>query len=499
MHAGHRSGSGRTPLETSLSVERAARLVDDLVELLGPAGVVADRERLSTYESDGLALFRQAPWLVVLPRDTAQASRAMARLWAEGLAIVPRGAGTGLSGGATAVQGGAVLSTARMRDLLELNVENRFARVQAGLVNAHLSKACARHGLFYAPDPSSQQACTLGGNFANNSGGPHCFKYGSTVRHVLGLVAVDARGNVLDLSEPRLDPSGFDLVGVLTGSEGTLVLATELTLRLLPTPERTETLLAVFGKLGQACDAVSDLIARNLEPSAIEILDRLTIEAVEASVYRAGYPLDADAVMLLDVEGSTAEVEELVEELEAVLLANGGRDLRRASTALERKRLWAGRKGAFGAMGRVAPDLYVTDAVVPRTRLAELVAGTAEICRELGLKLANVFHAGDGNLHPNICYDGRDADEVARVLEAGHRIQDLCLAAGGALSGEHGLGLEKRDGMCALFTQADLDVMGKLRDAFDPERRMNPDKLLPTRPCMELRTAPPRRPNEVRG
>lgn len=480
-------------------MERAARLVDDLVAFLGPAGVVADRERLSTYESDGLALFRQAPWLVVLPRDTAQASRAMARLWADGLAIVPRGAGTGLSGGATAVRGGAVLSTARMRDLLELDVENRFARVQAGLVNAHLSKACAGHGLFYAPDPSSQQACTLGGNFANNSGGPHCFKYGSTVRHVLGVVAVDARGDVLDLSEPRLDPLGLDLVGVLTGSEGTLVLATELTLRLLPTPERTETLLAVFGKLGQACDAVSDLIARNLEPSAIEILDRLTIEAVEASVYRAGYPLDADAVMLLDVEGSTAEVDEIVEELEAVLHANGGRELRRASTALERKRLWAGRKGAFGAMGRVAPDLYVTDAVVPRTRLAELVAGTAEICRELGLKLANVFHAGDGNLHPNICYDGRDANEVARVLEAGHRIQELCLAAGGALSGEHGLGLEKRDGMCALYNQADLDAMGKLRDAFDPERRMNPDKLLPTRPCMELRTAPPTLPGEDRG
>lgn len=467
---------------------RAERLVTDLARIVGPRAVVADQERLSTYESDGLALYRHRPWLVVLPRNTPEAAAVMARLAQDELPIVPRGAGTGLTGGASPVRGGAVVSTSRMRDLIELDVQGRYARVQAGLVNADLTHACSKHGLFFAPDPSSQQACTLGGNVANNSGGPHCFKYGSTVRHVLGLVAVDAKGSVLDLGEPRCEPAGLDLVGALVGSEGTLALITEVTLRLLPAPERVETLLAVFAELSEACDTVTALIAQQLEPSAIEILDRLTIEAVEASVYRAGYPVDAGAVLLLDVEGTAAEVEELIEALEEVVRAHGGRELTRAANAADRGHLWAGRKGAFGALGRVAPDLYVTDAVVPRTRLAELVAGTTAICRELGLKLANVFHAGDGNLHPNICYDGRDADEVRRVLEAGQRIQDLCLAAGGSLSGEHGLGLEKRDGMCALFNQSDLDSMGRLRTAFDPARRMNPDKLLPTRPCMEVRT-----------
>ncbi len=472
----------------------AAELLSRLETRLGPRGLVVDRERLSTYESDGLALYKQRPPLVVLPRDTREASDALALLHSFGVPVVARGAGTGLTGGSTPVPGGAVLSTARMRDVITLEPEGRWARVQAGVVNSDLSKVAAKHGLFYAPDPSSQQACTLGGNVGNNSGGPHCFRHGSTSRHVLGLVAVLADGEVLDLTGgpagPLLDPAGFDLVGALVGSEGTLALVTEVVVRLLPVPERIETLLAVFSHLEDACRAVSALIAERLEPSAIEILDRLTIEAVEASVYRAGYPTDADAVLLLDVEGTAAEVSQTAEALEALILAHGGRELRRAAGAEERRQLWAGRKGAFGAMGRVAPDLYVTDAVVPRTRLAELVAGTTEICRELGLKLANVFHAGDGNLHPNICYDARDADEVARVLEAGERIQALCIAAGGSLSGEHGIGYEKRDGLCELFAQADLDAMGTLRDAFDPGRRLNPGKLLPTRACLELHTPP---------
>jgi glycolate oxidase subunit GlcD len=465
-------------------------LIDDLRRILGPRGVIADRTRLSSYESDGLALLARTPEVICLPRTTEEARAVVERLDRAGLPIVARGAGTGLTGGATPIEGGAVLSTARMRDVLEVDPVDRFARVQAGVVNVDLDRAAAAHGLRYAPDPSSQAACTIGGNVANNSGGPHCFKHGNTQRHVLGAVIVLPGGELLDLSEPLLDPDDLDLVGYFVGSEGTLGLATELTVRLVPRPAVTETLLAVFTSLDAACDAVTEMIAERLDPSAIEILDRLTIEAVEQSVFAAGYPTDAEAVALLDVEGGRAEVDDLVARCSAVLERHGGFDLRRAASDAERARLWAGRKGAFGAMGRVAPDLYVADAIVPRTRLRETVAHTVEVCRELGLKLATVFHAGDGNLHPNICYDRRDPDEVRRVLEAGDRILSHCVAVGGSLTGEHGVGIEKRDHLCDTFDQATLDCMGAVRRAFDPRGRWNPGKTLPVRACLEIHQKP---------
>ncbi len=463
----------------------------DLWDICGPRGVIANPTSLLPYESDGLAMLHVKPELVVLPRNTRQASDVMRLLHREGVPVVGRGAGTGLSGGATPVEGGVVVSTARMRDVLEVNAEDRYARVQAGVVNVDLSGACARHGLFYAPDPSSQMACTIGGNVAENSGGPHCFKYGATTQHVLGLVIVGHDGEVIDLSEPKVDPLGYDLVGLFVGSEGTFGLATEVTVRLTPRPEVVEVLLGVFASLDGACDSVTDVIAERLDPSALEILDRLTIEAVEDSVFAAGYPKDAGAVLLMETEGSEVEVAANVRAIRAILEKHGALSVRTARDEAERKKLWAGRKGAFGAMGRVAPDLYVADAVVPRTKLRELVRRTVEIASERDLRLATVFHAGDGNLHPNICYDRRDADEVKRVLEAGHEILKTCIEAGGSLTGEHGVGLEKLEEMELLFAPEDLATMCVVRDVWDPDRRMNPGKLIPLRACREVRTLPP--------
>jgi glycolate oxidase subunit GlcD len=404
-----------------------------------------------------------------------------------GIPVVARGAGTGLSGGATPVENGVVISTSRMRDVLEVNAADRFARVQAGVINADLSVACGRHGLFYAPDPSSQRACTVGGNVAENSGGPHCFKYGATTRHVLGLVIVTADGRVLDLSEPAVDPSGYDLVGLFVGSEGMFGIATEVTVRLLPIPPVVETFLAVFQDLDPACDSVTEIIAARLEPSAIEILDRLTIEAVESSVLAAGYPKEAGAVLLVEVEGAEVEVAETARAVREIVARHRPIEIRSARGAAERAQLWAGRKGAFGAMGRIAPDLYVADVVIPRTKLGWLVRKATEICREKRLRIANVFHAGDGNLHPNICYDRRDADETRRVLEAGDEIMKLCIESGGSLTGEHGVGLEKLSAMEWIFTPEDLAAMCHARDAWDRDRRMNPGKLIPVRACMEIR------------
>ncbi len=462
------------------------RLLRDLRAIVGNAGLVEGRAGRVPYECDGFTFVRHVPDLVLLPADTAQCAAVLARLAAEGLAVVPRGAGTGLTGGATAGEGAVVVGTARMNRVLELDVVDRFVRVGTGIVNQDVSRAAAPHGLFYAPDPSSQKACTIGGNVANDSGGPHCFKYGNTKRHVLGLVVVLADGTVLDLARPELDPTGLDLVGFFTGGEGLLGIATEATLRLERIPEATETLLAIFTSLDAACDSVSDAIAARLEPSALEIIDRLTIEAVEASVLAAGYPKDAEAVLLIEIDGSEPEVAGMSRDLEAIVRARGATLVRRARDAAERARLWAGRKHSFGAMGRLAPDLYVADVVVPRTKLRELVLRSTEICRRRGLRVANVFHAGDGNLHPNISFDRRDPELVKNVLAAGDEIMELVVAAGGALSGEHGIGLEKREQMCLQFSDDDLAAMARARRAWDPEQRLNPGKALPVRRCLEV-------------
>ena len=465
------------------------RVEKELRDILGHEGILADRARRVAYESDALAMLSAVPDAVLLPATTDEAARAMRVLHKAGIPIVPRGAGTGLSGGATPVEGGVVIGFSRMRRVLEVDAENRWARVQAGLVNVDMSRHCAEHGLFYAPDPSSQKACTIGGNVAENAGGPHCFRYGATTRHILGLVIVTPEGDVLDLSQPDPDPCGYDLVGLFVGSEGLLGIATEITVKLLPRPPVVETLLGLFHDLDAACESVTQIIAEQLEPSALEILDSLTIRAVEESVFAAGYPQDTEGVLLIEIEGHEVEVQSTTEGIERILRNCGVFEVRRSRDEFERMKLWAGRKGAFGAMGRIAPDLYVADVVVPRTRLRELVRKTTEICDELGLKVSNVFHAGDGNLHPNISYDRRDVDERDRVIEAGRRIMQLCVEAGGSLTGEHGVGLEKRDEMRLLFSDDDLEVMERVKRVWDSEERMNPGKLIPQRACLETRAA----------
>jgi glycolate oxidase subunit GlcD len=460
-------------------------VVQRLREVVGDRGLVADAARRIPYECDGLAFERRLPELVLLPASTDEVRACLGILHEARVPVVTRGAGTGLTGGATPVEGGVILGLARMRRVLEVDPVGRFARVEAGLVNVDLTRACAEHGLFYAPDPSSQTVCTVGGNVGNNAGGPHCLKYGNTTRHVLGVRVVLADGSLVDLTWPEVDPEGLDLVGLFVGSEGMFGVATEVTVGLTPAPERVETLLALFHDLDHACDAVSDVIAERWEPSALEIIDRLTIEAVEASVLAAGYPPGTEAVLLVEVDGSEAECEANLAGIEAILRRRGAFDLRRAADDRERKKLWAGRKGAYGAMGRVAPDLYVSDVVVPRTKLRRLVRETTEICARHGLKLANVFHAGDGNLHPNISYDRRDARQLRSVLAAADEIMQTCIDAGGTLSGEHGIGLEKRDQMSMYFSDDDMALMYALRDAWDPSGLMNPGKMLPVRACAE--------------
>jgi glycolate oxidase subunit GlcD len=358
--------------------------------------------------------------------------------------------------------------------------------VQPGVVNADLSRAVAGAGLFYAPDPSSQLACTIGGNVAENSGGPHTLKYGTTTNHVLGLELVLADGEALELGGPTGFAPELDLVGAVVGSEGTLGVVTKAWVRLEPLPEAVETLLAIFPDVVSSCRAVTAIIRAGLVPAALEIVDQRTIRAVEASVYAAGLPTDAGAVLLVELDGAAPAVARQGERVRALAAQAGATRVETARDDAERQRFWRARKGAFGAMGRLAPDLYVHDAVVPRSKLPEILERVCEICDRHRLRLSNVFHAGDGNLHPNISFDRRDADELARVVRAGEEILRTCVEAGGAISGEHGIGLEKRDYMPLLFSPADLEAMARLRAAFDPERRSNPGKLFPsTRFCVE--------------
>ena len=461
-------------------------LLEALTAAVGPDGILAKEAELFAYEADGLTLHRGRPVAVVLPRDKAEVQAVVRACRAAGVPFVPRGAGTGLSGGATAIAGGVVIELQRMNRVLRVDAHDRYAVVQPGVVNAELSEAIAHLGLFYAPDPSSQQACTIGGNVAENSGGPHTLKYGTTTNHVLGLEMVLPDGACIRLGSPSGAASGYDLVGAVVGSEGTLGVVTEVTVRLSPIPERAETLLGIFADVVSACRAVSAIIRTGLVPAAMEIVDQRTIHAVEDSVYAAGLPRDAGAVLIVEVDGPDAAARRQAQRIQALARDAGAREVRVAADEEERRRFWRARKGAFGAMGRLAPDLYVHDAVVPRSRLPEILEAVCEIGDRHRLKLSNVFHAGDGNLHPNISFDRRDPDELARVIAAGEEILRTCVEAGGVISGEHGIGSEKRDYMGLLFSDADLDAMIRLRAAFDPDRVCNPDKIFPTtRFCVE--------------
>jgi glycolate oxidase subunit GlcD len=424
---------------------------------------------------------------VVFPTSTAATAEIVRLCNEDSVPFVPRGAGTGLSGGATPVDGCAVIELSRMNRVLEVDATNCTATVQPGLINAHLSEQVAPLGLYYAPDPSSQSACTIGGNIAENSGGPHTLKYGTTSPHVLSLEVVLPDGTITTLGRRDGHGVGYDLRGLFVGSEGTLGIVTAATVRLLPFPERVSTLLASFSELITACEAVSAIVAAGIVPAALELIDDRTIAVLEDSPeFAAGYPRDARAVLLVELDGTDAAVAAEQERVEALCREQQALNVRVAADEAERLALWRGRKGAFGAMGRLAPDLYVHDAVVPRTRLPEVVARINREAEERGLRLANIMHAGDGNLHPNISFDKRDADELERVKELGAEILRICVEAGGVLSGEHGIGIEKRDFMGLLFSEEDLDAMRWVHDAFDPDDLCNPGKLIPQpRACTE--------------
>jgi glycolate oxidase len=461
----------------------------ELGSIVGPEAVLFAPEDLMLYEYDG-SVERARPQAVVFPSSTEQVAALVRWAVERDLPVVARGAGTGLSGGAIAVEGGLMIGFSRMNKILEIDIENQCAVAQPGVVNLDLSNAAAPSGYYFAPDPSSQKACTLGGNVAENAGGPHTLAYGVTTNHVLGLEVVLPSGEILRTGGRVLDTPGYDLTGLFVGSEGTLGIVTEIIVHLTRLPEAVQTLLAIFDTVDDAAETVAEITARAITPAALEMLDQMTLQAVEAAS-QAGYPLDAAAVLLIEVEGLREQVETQAAQIREVCQRHAARTVRTAQSEAERQRLWAGRKGAFGALGRIAPSFYVQDGVIPRTRIAETLRFIQGVGDRLGLKIANVFHAGDGNLHPNILYDARDPVQNRKVVEAGAEILAFCVSLGGSITGEHGVGIEKNNLMPLLFTEQDLTVMGTLKGVFNPQGRFNPSKLFPTtKGCGEVRVPP---------
>jgi glycolate oxidase len=450
----------------------------ELEAAVGVGHVITDEHELRVYDCDGLTGWRAQPACVVLPASTEEVLAVVRVCASAGLPFVARGAGTGLSGGALPVADGIVISLARMDRILEIDLDSQRVVVQPGVTNLDVTRAVEREGFFYAPDPSSQQVCTIGGNVAENSGGAHCLKNGFTVTHVTGLTVVLPTGELAELGGKALDPDGPDLLGLFVGSEGTLGIATEITLRVVRAPEAVTTLLAAFDSLDAAGAAVSAIVGAGVTPAAIEMMDRLTIEAAEQA-FHPGYPEGAEAVLLVELDGVTEQVEDDTATVRAVCETQGAFAIREASDDGERALLWKGRKGAFPAMGRISPDYYVQDGVVPRTRLPEVLRRIAELSAEHGLRVGNVFHAGDGNLHPLVLYDAA-AGEAERAKALAEAILAACLDAGGSLTGEHGIGVDKACAMPAMFSERDLEVFARLRRAFDPDGLANPGKVLPT-------------------
>ena len=466
-------------------IEASDALIDELGDIVGDENVLSDPDEMLVYECDGLPQHKHLPRAVVFPDSTEETADVLALLHDRRVTFAPRGAGTGLSGGALAINRGVVIELARMRKILDVDPENRIARVQTGLVNAQLSRAVVHHGLYYVPDPSSQPSCTIGGNIAENAGGIHCLKYGTTTDHILSARVVLSDGSIVELDRGA---SGYDLVGTFVGSEGTFGIATEATVRLVRIPPAIRTLLADFTNVDQASRAVSAIIAAGMLPAALEMMDNEIIRAVEASVFTAGLPIDAQAVLLVELDGLEAGLDEEAEKVESILRRHGARSVRTASDEKERKKLWAARKGAFGAVGRLSPDIMIQDAVVPRSRLPEVLAETYRISAAYKIKLANVFHAGDGNLHPLICFDLRKGDDLERVRQAGREIMETCVRAGGSITGEHGVGLDKSSYLPLIFSEDDMNAMLRVRAAFDPSGLCNPGKIIPLpRGCGEAR------------
>ncbi len=457
-------------------------LLDELERIVGPDGIRHRPVDLLVYEYDGSvdgAVDTARPTAVALPRTTEQVAAIVRLARRAGLPVVARGAGTGLSGGAVAQSGGIIVALTRMDRIIEIDPVDRTALVEPGVINLELSDHVRGDGLFFAPDPSSQKACTIGGNVAENSGGPHCLKYGVTTNHILALEMVTPDGDIVWTSSARDGYGGFDLTAAVVGSEGMFGIVTKALVRLTPIPPAITVQLAAFGSVDAASHAVTNIIAAGNLPASLEMMDNLTIQAVEPA-YHAGYPMDAGAVLLIESDGHPAEVAESVAEIETLCREAGASSMRSADTAAERDLLWKGRKMALAAMGRLAPNYYLHDTVVPRSKLPETLAAVEDITRHHQLQVANVFHAGDGNLHPLILFDRRRPGEVERVLEASHDLIHECVRLGGTLSGEHGIGTEKRGFMTLVFSEADLRAMAGLKQAFDPSNRFNPNKVLPS-------------------
>ncbi len=465
-----------------LAPETYTRLIQACKTIVGSHGIITAPDELRVYECDALTFYhRRMPDLVVLPTSTQQVA-ALVRLCHEaGVPVVPRGAGTGLSGGAIPVAGGVMIVLTRMTRILDLDPVNRMATVEAGCVNLWLTKAVERYGLFYAPDPASQTACTIGGNVAENAGGPHCLKYGVTTNHVLGATVVLPGGEVVRLGGRVPDAPGYDLLGVFVGAEGTLGICTEVTVRLLPQPEAVETILAIFPSVEDASNAVSGIIGRGIIPVAMELMDRETVKAVEANV-KAGYPLEAGAVLLIELDGPHAEIQAEAVGVEVVCRDHRAFNVRVAQSEDERVLLWKGRKEAAGSFGRIAHHYYLQDAVIPRTKLPQVVREIEEIGARYGIRIANVAHAGDGNVHPMICVDSHIPDCQARAMAAGSEIMRRCIQAGGTVTGEHGIGLEKREYLRLMYGPADLEAMRRVQRVLDPRGLCNPGKIFPDDP-----------------
>ncbi len=448
-------------------------------QLLGAEAVLTAPSDLVVYECDGYTIEKNRPDVVVFPRSTEEVVQVVRLCNQLGVPFLPRGAGTSLAGGCLPVGGGVVISLTRMKRILEVNYRDRYAVVEPGVVNLWLTHHVKSHGFHYAPDPSSQGACTIGGNVATNSGGPHTLKYGVTVNHVLGLEFVLPDGQVVQTGGPCEDPPGYDLTGVIVGSEGTFGIATKIWVRLTPNPEGCRTLLGIFETVDAATNTISDIIGEGIVPAALEMMDQLILQAVEAA-FHFGFPLDAGAVLIMEVDGLEAGLDEEAERIAAIARRNGAREVRRAANEAERQLLWKCRKQAFGAVGRLAPSYCTQDGVVPRTQLPHMLREIQRISEKYGLRIANVFHAGDGNIHPIILFDERDEDQVRRVLQASHDILEECLRCGGSVTGEHGIGVEKINFMPRMFSQEDLDMMHRLKCVFNPLGLCSPAKMLPT-------------------
>jgi len=457
---------------------RREAIVAALAERVGAANVIAEPLRLKAYETDGFTAYRRVPLAVVLPETTEQVAAALKYCHEQGIRVVPRAAGTSLSGGALPLEDAVVIGVSRMSRILEIDLDDRLARVQAGVTNIAITRAVEGEGFFYAPDPSSQLACMIAGNVAMNSGGAHCLKYGVTANNLLGLTLVTVEGEVIELGGGHLDAPAYDWLGLITGSEGQLGIVTDVTVRILRAAEGARAMLVGFDATDVAGAAVADIIGSGIIPVALEFMDRPCIHACEAFAH-AGYPLDAEALLIIEVEGSVAEQDALLARLQEICARHAPMTMRIARTPEESAAIWKGRKGAFGAIGRLSPDYLCMDGTIPPARLPEAMRGIGALAKQYRLEVANVFHAGDGNLHPLIMYDANDEDSFARAEALGGDILKLCVELGGCLTGEHGVGIEKRDLMAAQFSKTDLDQQRRIKTAFDPGWILNPHKVFP--------------------